>query len=356
MRVFTTFCLAATLAACGPRAAVAPGSSARVSAAPAAQPSAFDPAVGVRAINAAVLSGPALEAASASSNAPPDPVMIRAEALLARAHASPGVIDGRAGSNLAHAVSLYEAMSGQTDTDGRLTAAVWSQLTAGSPAPVAGLYTETAQDVAGPFYPDVGEDFVALSRLPAPGYSEPAEAIAARFQMSEALLKALNPGADFSKAGQVLVVATPNPAALPDVDHIEVDKGKAEVRAYDASGALIAGFPATVGSVERPSPSGIRKVVAVTFDPIYHYDPAKLHWGPRDAGKLTIRPGPNNPVGLVWIGLNAPGYGLHGSPEPDRIGKTGSHGCVRLTNWDAALLAHAVRPGVQVAFVGRRGG
>jgi len=356
VRVFIVSVLTAGLAACGAGNGNQAPPSASSAQPTAAQPAAFDPTAEANAINAAVLQRPVLQPPPAQADAAADPVVIRAEVLLARAHASPGVIDGKAGTNLAHAISLYEAMQGAADDSGQLTAAVWSQLTAGSTAPAVGLYTETAQDVAGPFAPDVGEDFVKLSKLDSPGYSEPAEAIAAKFQMSEALLKALNPGADFNKVGQVLVVASPNPPPLADVDHIEVDKSKAEVRAYDAGGTLIAGFPATVGSVERPSPTGTHKVVAVTFNPSYHYDPAVLHWGPRWAGKLTIRPGPNNPVGVVWIGLNTPGYGVHGSPEPDRIGKTGSHGCVRLTNWDAMLLAHAVRPGVEVAFVGRRGG
>jgi lipoprotein-anchoring transpeptidase ErfK/SrfK len=142
---------------------------------------------------------------------------------------------------------------------------------------------------------------------------------------------------------------------LAAVDHIEVDKAEATVRAYDADDALIASFPATVGSRERPSPSGVHKVVWPTLNPLYTYDPRKLSWGPRSHGVLVIQPGPNNPVGLVWIKLNAPGYGIHGTPDPDHIGKTASHGCVRLTNWDAILLAHAVKPGVVVTFVHDRG-
>ena len=135
---------------------------------------------------------------------------------------------------------------------------------------------------------------------------------------------------------------------------IEVSKAHAQVTAFDAAGAILAVYPATVGSTERPSPSGTHKVNGVAFNPDYVYDPAKLNWGPRGHGKLRIAPGPNGPVGVVWIDLNAPSYGIHGSPDPDKIGKTASHGCVRLTNWDAQALAHGVKPGVPVTFVGAR--
>jgi lipoprotein-anchoring transpeptidase ErfK/SrfK len=115
---------------------------------------------------------------------------------------------------------------------------------------------------------------------------------------------------------------------------------------------VVAQFPATVGSTERPAPSGTFAVKAVVFNPTYVYDPQRLTFGDRSLGKLTIRPGPNNPVGSTWIDLTAPTYGIHGSPDPDKIGKTASHGCVRLTNWDAAILARAVSKKTPVVFVG----
>jgi len=312
----------------------------------------------VQAINGAELAGailPPTPAATTPGLFQPDPVVVKAEVLLARAHASPGVIDGVAGTNLRRAILAFEAMVG-LPADGQLTETVWARLKAPASPPEFAVYTESAADVAGPFYPDVGENFVAAAKLRALGYSSPEEAIAARFHMSEALLEALNPGADFKAAGTRLAVAQPEVPALPPVDHVQVDKAQASLRAYDAQGAMVGSFPATVGSVERPSPRGVHKVVGVSLDPVYVYDPAKLTWGPKGHGKLTIRPGPNNPVGLVWIALNAPGYGIHGSPRPDKIGKTASHGCVRLTNWDALLLSSALKPGTPVVFVHQRGG
>lgn len=321
---------------------------------PAPAPSPPDPiAQAVGAIRNAPQT-PAAMPAPSQPRPPPSPTVIKAEVLLARAHASPGVIDGLAGSNLERAVAAFEAING-LPPDGQLSPAVWNRLAAFARSPVAGVYVETPADVAGPFYPDVGEDLVAASKLASPGYSSPVEALAARFHMSEALLTALNPGKDFTTAGERIVVALPDISALAPVASLQVDKAKASVVALDDQGRMIASFPATVGSTERPSPSGVRKVVGVSFNPTYTYDPSKLTWGPKGHGRFIIEPGPNNPVGQVWIALNARGYGVHGSPRPDKIGKTASHGCVRLTNWDALLLAHAVKPGVVVTFVHQRG-
>jgi lipoprotein-anchoring transpeptidase ErfK/SrfK len=352
------------LAACSPQGSSTPPASAQKPASaakPAAKPvAAADAALTARvdAINDAQFVAPpqssAKPTAQPAADPAADPALIKAEVLLARAQASPGEIDGLAGSNLTRAVKAYEQMTGQP-TDGQLTPALWTKLNTPAQAPVAALYTVTAQDVAGPFYPDVGENMVAASKLTSPGYSTVSEMLGERFHMSEKLLGALNPGADLTKAGTVLVVVQPMIPELATVDHIEVDKAAASVRAYAADGTLLASFPATVGSTDRPSPSGVHKVRGVSFNPIYTYDPSKLTFGPKRHGKFDIQAGPNNPVGIVYIALNAPGYGIHGTPGPDKIGKTASHGCVRLTNWDALLLGHAVKPGVKVSFLHARG-
>ena len=292
----------------------------------------------------------------ASTQDAPDPVLVKAQVLMARAGASPGVIDGRHGSNFQHALVAYAKITGLDGGDSAtLTAAAWAKLTAGAPAPVAATYTITPQDVAGPFSPDVGEDLVKMAKLQNVGYVRPSEMLAERFHMAEATLKALNPGADFGRAGTVLAVAQVGAVDLPKADHIEVDKAHAALRVYDRENQMVAFMPATVGAVGRQSPSGVHKVVGVAHDPKYTYDPKKLTWGPRDQGKFVVPAGPNNPVGVVWIDLNAPSYGLHGTPSPDEIGKTASHGCVRLTNWDATELAAAVKPGVVVKFLNSRG-
>jgi lipoprotein-anchoring transpeptidase ErfK/SrfK len=277
-----------------------------------------------------------------------DPSLVRIEVLLDRAGFSPGVIDGKDGQNLKQAVAAYaSAKNLQGDK------AVYDALAADS-APAAQTYVITDKDVAGPFIGDPPKDYEALSKLPALGYSTPLQGLAEKFHMDQGLLKALNPGADFGKAGTSIVVAVPRMAPRTfSVARIEVDKSDEAVRAYDASGTLVAYYPATVGSAERPAPSGAFKVIAVAPHPVYFYDPKRLTFTPEGAkGKLKIQAGPNNPVGETWIALNIPTYGIHGAPDPAAIGKRQSHGCVRLTNWDAVELGKAVKKGVKVEFVG----
>ena len=303
--------------------------------------------------------GPTPAAADAGAkDQPPRPFAIRAQAMLARARYSPGVADGQFGSNFKHAIAAYQRARGLPDS-GEIDSRTWQVLGAEptSQPPVARIYAITPADIAGPFAPDVGDDFVKLAALPmGPQFSTVVEQLAERFHMSQGLLRALNPQANFSVSGtNLIVVDDAAPAfAKGDVARVDVTKSNASAQAFDRNGKLVAFYPATVGSTERPSPSGIHKVVGVANRATYTYDPAKLAWGPRSAGKLTIKPGPNNPVGVVWIDLNAPSYGIHGTPDPDKIGKTASHGCVRLTNWDAQALAAGVKPGAVVRFIGNR--
>lgn len=290
-----------------------------------------------------------------ASGAPADrDSLVRAEVLLDRAHFSPGVIDGKDGDNLHQAIAAFEAARG-LPVDGRLTPQVWSALTRDA-APALIEYQITPADVAGPFLARIPTRYDEMSRLPKLGYTSPLEGLAEKFHMDEALLKALNPKADFAHAGERIQVAQTGAEALPaPVARIEVDKSARQVRAFGANGALLASYPATVGSTERPAPSGTFEVKGVAKNPVYTYDPKRLTFGDPTTGKLKIRPGPNNPVGVVWIDLTIPTYGIHGAPDPRLVGKTASHGCVRLTNWDAWQLASAVKKGVKVTFVGEDG-
>ena len=190
-----------------------------------------------------------------------------------------------------------------------------------------------------------------LRHLKALGYTSPREAIAEKFHMSEALLEALNPGKKFDQAGNVILVAnvSGNDAKL-NVDRIEVDKSRQTVKAF-ASDRLVAFFPATVGSREKPTPSGTLKVISVDANPNYRYNPKYKFRSVRSKKAFEIKPGPNNPVGSHWIGLSAEGYGIHGTSHPSTVSKSESHGCVRLTNWDATLLGRSIRKGTPVAFV-----
>lgn len=210
-------------------------------------------------------------------------------------------------------------------------------------------YKISPDDVAGPFV-DVPPDMEGQAKLDALGFEGPAEALAEKFHMAQSLLLALNPGADFSDVGANITVVVPgaNKPASP-VARIEVDKSRSELRAFAADGELVATYPATIGSSTFPSPSGSMEVNAIAPKPTYHFNPEGRDWGPDK--QLTIAAGPNNPVGGTWIDLSKDGYGIHGTPEPRLIGKTNSHGCVRLTNWDADELAKAVSKGTTVEFV-----
>lgn len=270
------------------------------------------------------------------------------QVVLDRAGISPGAIDGRSGSNLAKALDAYERKTGaRLDmTDG----AAIDRALAGSGGPAFATYVISASDAAGPFVASVPADYGHKARLDRLSYTSTLEMLAERFHMAESYLKALNPDAVFSRPGTRIKVAATGTRANGAVTKIVADKGRKQVRAYDSSGRLVAAYPATIGSSDTPSPSGIVAVDRVAFDPEYTYNP-KLNFrqGANDR-VLTIPPGPNGPVGTIWIALSKPTYGIHGTPEPAQIGKTESHGCVRLTNWDADELARMVRPGTAVHF------
>jgi lipoprotein-anchoring transpeptidase ErfK/SrfK len=283
-------------------------------------------------------------------------LLIRAQVILDRAHFSPGAIDGRNGTNFRRALSAFEAAHDLAAPAAgglaRLDAAAWLALSAADSAPITQDYVITADDVKGPFLGVVPTAMVDLAKLPHLGYASAAQGLSEKFHMDGALLKALNPKVDFDSAGTSIVVVRPAAEPLPAVARVEVDKSIDEVRAYDGGGKVVAIFPATVGSTERPAPSGQWAVRSVVPNPNYTYDPSRLTFGKASQGKLTIQPGPNNPVGSTWIDLSIETYGIHGTPDPTQIGKSASHGCVRLTNWDAAALGRAVRRGTPVTFVG----
>jgi lipoprotein-anchoring transpeptidase ErfK/SrfK len=278
--------------------------------------------------------------------------LTRAQVLLDRAHFSPGVIDGQEGNNLTLAISAFQEAHRLT-VDGKLSPATWDALAADA-NPALTDYVITEQDVAGPFTPDIPkDDYEAMAKLPALGYGSPLEALAEKFHMDEPLLQALNPGVDFAKAGTTIIVAALGPDGLDGkVTRIEIDNAKGVLKAYADGDKLLAVYPATVGSTERPAPVGEWAVNTLAPNPTYTYDPTRLTFG-KPTGKLTIKAGPNNPVGSTWIDLTKDTFGIHGTPDPRLVNKRASHGCVRLTNWDAAELGAAVQKGAKVAFHGK---
>lgn len=292
-------------------------------------------------------------------NAPEEPVItlnnkskpeiVALQVFLDRQGVSPGVIDGHMGSNVSKAIYAYQQMTGEkldpNDTDGIL-----EQLRMSGGLPVIN-YTITPADAAGPYVAEIPEDYSHKAQLSSLGYTSTTEMLAERFHMDENFLKEMNPGADFTVPGTVIKVVNPGEAKKGSVARIIADKGRKQVFAYDATGALIAAYPASIGSTDTPSPSGTVTVERVAFNPGYTYNP-KINFQQGSNDKiLNIPPGPNGPVGTVWMALSKPTYGIHGTPDPTRIGRTQSHGCIRLTNWDATELAKMVTPGVTVEFV-----
>lgn len=303
---------------------------------------------------------------------------------LDRAGFSPGAIDGQAGSSTKKALEAHRKQNGGDPQVGEVTT----------------QYQITAEDAAGPFEPTIPKELPDQAKLPALSYKTLVEALAERFHSTPAFLKKLNPSAKFAAGEQIVVPnvepmqlpaakgkaeakadatkpaegakpqgakpsaeAKPAPAkpeatsgttgrgaAAPAEVVVTVSKGASALTVTDPAGKVLMYAPVTSGSSRDPLPIGEWKVNGVSVNPPFNYNP-ELFWDADPTHtKATIKPGPNNPVGLVWIDLSKEHYGIHGTPEPSTVGKTQSHGCVRLTNWDAVKLAGLVKPGTKVVF------
>jgi lipoprotein-anchoring transpeptidase ErfK/SrfK len=286
----------------------------------------------------------------------PAPVVndvLAAQVALDRAGFSPGEIDGRPGLNLQRAMTAFQKEH-QLATTGQLDDATWKELTesAGAAPPLV-EYSITDADIAGPFTTNIPPTLPEQASLDALNYRSPLEALSERVHSSPALLQRLNPQATFQRTGERIVV--PNvavePVAAPSgAITVFVTKNSSALTIEDTGGHVLFHAPVTSGSEHDPLPIGTWKVNGVQRNPRFHYNP-DLFWDatPGDS-KAMIPPGPNNPVGVLWIDISKAHYGIHGTPEPSKIGHVESHGCVRLTNWDAGRVAQWVKPGTRVVF------
>jgi lipoprotein-anchoring transpeptidase ErfK/SrfK len=270
--------------------------------------------------------------------------MLAVQVLLDRAGFSPGEIDGYGGTNTQGAIDAYERETGAAVADRAASAA----------EPPTIRYTITAEDAAAPLVTSIPEDMMAKARLARLGYTSRLEMIAERFHASPALLKRLNPRLQLAvgedvEVPNVNVVSAAKGEPLPGIV-VRVSRQSSNLTVHDATGRVILYAPVTSGSEHDPLPLGSWSVTGIARNPSFNYSP-NLFWDADPShAKAKIPPGPNNPVGLVWIDIDKPHYGLHGTPEPGAVGHTTSHGCVRLTNWDALRLAAILGKGTQVEF------
>ena len=315
----------------------------------------------------------AAQTPAAAAQIPLENDVVAAQVMLDRAGFSPGEIDGRAGINVQRAITAFQ-QANRLPTTGHLDDPTWEKLRVQSGNPPALIeYTLTQTDVEGPFTPDIPVDLVEQGKLKRLDYRNPLETVGEKFHANPALLKRLNPEATFTRAGERVMVpnvdviappVSPTPRAKgtrqsavepgqnttdPGVV-IYVTKADSSATVEDANGKVLFHAPVTSGSTHDPLPIGKWKVTSVEQMPAFNYNP-DLFWDANPGhAKARIPPGPNNPVGTVWIDLSKEHYGIHGTPEPSKIGHTQSHGCVRLTNWDAQRLARWAHPGATVVF------
>jgi lipoprotein-anchoring transpeptidase ErfK/SrfK len=280
---------------------------------------------------------------------PIDQQILRVQVLLDRAHFSPGQIDASKGNVTQLMLSVFQSQHNLTATGNRDDQTLQALEQNQQSVPTTISYAVVYDDMRGPFHP-LPSDMDAQAKLPSLDYASPWDGLGEKFHCSPALLRRLNPNERSMKPGDQLVVPNVHRDIPQGAATISVSKASRIVQVLDSTGKPIANYPATIGSEHDPLAIGNWHVTKVEWNPVFYFNP-ELFWDakPQDA-KAVIKPGPRNPVGVVWIGLNLEHYGIHGTPDPSLIGHTFSHGCIRLTNWDATELAQMTSSGMPVIF------
>ena len=277
------------------------------------------------------------------------PAYAKAQVMLNNLHASPGPIDGKSGKNFLKAISAYQQIQGLAVT-GELTQQTWDSLVSKQKTNAYAVYTLTQQDIKGPYVKSIPRNYAEQAKMKGLYYTRVTEMLGEKFHIDEDFLRQLNPKANFRKVGEQIIVPNVRNELPEDISLIIAHKGARQLYLFNEQNHLIAAFPATIGGSATPSPKGTHTVIKVAPNPVYGYNPKNFVQG-GNKKKLALPPGPNGPVGNIWIALSKPTFGIHGTPNPSLISKTASHGCVRLTNWDANDLGRKVKPGVVVKFI-----
>ncbi len=282
------------------------------------------------------------------------PVVTRIQILLDRARFSVGVIDGRAAKNTAMAIYWFQKTQNLPSTS-MVDSATYNRLmTLVGATPVVTQVTLTPDMLKGPFI-TLSHNVYDQAKMNCLCYASATEMLAERYHTSFEMMRKLNPGVGFAslKPGDAIwapALQSPSLSPARQIARIQVAKTGNYVHAYASDGSLIYHFPSTLGSQYDPSPTGKYRVTSVAWNPAFRYDPTLFSDVPDTKPDAMLPPGPNSPVGVVWIALSKEHVGIHGTPNPDTIGLASSHGCVRLTNWDATRLGHAVPAGTRVEF------
>jgi lipoprotein-anchoring transpeptidase ErfK/SrfK len=288
------------------------------------------------------------------------PSVLKTQVYLDRLNFSVGALDGRWGRNSGIALWWFQRSRGINAADpGAVDEATFRALAAqAGGVPALKQYTLTEEDLKGPFV-SVPEEMYDKAELDCLCYESLKEKLAERFHTTMDFLDQLNEEVKFSdlQAGSTIWVPNvrePVTADRPDIARVVVSIRGNTFNAFDAQGNLVFHAPTTLGNKYDPSPNETVEVKKIVFDPHFHYQPKLFAEVPDDEPEANLNPGPNSPVGVVWVALSKPHFGVHGTSDPDSIGYASSHGCVRLTNWDAQEVAHRLSPGIKIEFLDTR--